>query len=108
MGTAFDGDQNPCEFRLRLFVSGATPRSARAIANITAIVEKCLSGQYDLEVIDAFQQVEMVRTQQIVVLPTLIKHQPLPARRVVGDFSDKDQVLLGLGIEAGQPPVHEL
>jgi circadian clock protein KaiB len=94
---------DPVRFRLQLYISGATPRSAQAIANIKAISEKRLHGQYDLEVIDAGQQAALVRDQQIVVLPTLIKHLPLPIRRMVGDFSDTDRVLLGLGLEPDAP-----
>ena len=63
----------PGRYRLRLFISGATPRSTQAIANIKEIGETRLHGNYDLEVIDAYQQAELVRDQQIVVLPTLIK-----------------------------------
>ena len=90
---------DPPRYRLRLYVSGATPRSARAIANIKAISEKRLSGRYDLEVIDAYQQAELARDEQIVVLPTLIKSLPSPLRRMVGDLSDEEQVLLGLGLD---------
>jgi circadian clock protein KaiB len=90
---------DPPRYRLRLYVSGATPRSAQAIANIKALGEKRLAGRYDLEVIDAYQQAELARDEQIVVLPTLIKSLPGPLRRMVGDLSDEDQVLLGLGIE---------
>lgn len=88
----------PPRYRLRLFVSGATPRSARAIANIKAIGEKRLSGRYDLEVIDAYHQAALARDEQIVVLPTLIKALPGPLRRMIGDLSDEEQVLLGLGL----------
>ncbi len=90
-------------YRLRLYVSGATPRSTQAIASIKAIGEKHLHGRYDLEVIDAFQQAEMVRDQQIVVLPTLIKHLPHPLRRMVGDLSDEERVLVGLGLMPEEP-----
>jgi circadian clock protein KaiB len=89
----------PVRLRLQLYVSGATPRSALAIANIKAIGEGRLQGRYDLEVIDACQQGELLRNQQIVVLPTLIKHLPLPIRRMVGDLSDTKSVLLSLGLD---------
>ena len=85
-------------FRLRLYVSGATPRSRRAIENIKAIGETRLAGRYDLEVIDAYQQAELAKEQQIIVLPTLIKSLPGPLRRMVGDLSDEEQVLIGLGL----------
>jgi circadian clock protein KaiB len=94
---------DPVKFRLQLYISGATPRSAQAIANIKAISENRLQGRYDLEVIDAGQQAALARDQQIVVLPTLIKHLPLPIRRMIGDLSDTDRVLLGLGLALEEP-----
>ena len=92
-------DPEPVRHRFQLYVSGATPRSAQAIANIKAIGQRLLQGDYDLEVIDACQQAELLRKQQIVVLPTLIKRLPLPIRRMVGDLSDTERVLLGLGLD---------
>jgi circadian clock protein KaiB len=89
---------DPSRYRLRLYISGATPRSTQAIANIKEIGETRLHGRYDLEVFDAYQQAALLRDQQIVVLPTLIKHLPLPLRRLIGDLSDGEQVLVGLGI----------
>ena len=94
---------DPPKYRLRLYVSGATPRSTQAIANIKAIGEKRLAGRYELEVIDAYQQAELTRDQQIVVLPTLIKFLPGPLRRLVGDLSDEEHVLVGLGLEEVNP-----
>jgi circadian clock protein KaiB len=86
------------KYRLRLFISGATSRSSQAIENITAVAEKYLTGRYDLEVIDAYQQVDLLRNEQIVVLPTLIKELPVPLRRMIGDLSDEDKVVIGLGL----------
>ncbi|MHB8886030.1 MAG: circadian clock KaiB family protein [Methylovirgula sp.] len=97
------GEATPTElpvYKLRLFVSGATPNSARAIANIKAIGQAQLQGRYELEVIDAYQQAELLRGEDIVALPTLIKSLPLPMRRMVGDMSDDAEVLLVLGLEA--------
>ena len=93
----------PHRFRLQLFISGATPRSAEAVANINAITQKRLSGRFELEVIDVGQQAALARNHQIVVLPTLIRHLPLPIRRIVGDLSDTDKVLLGLGLALEEP-----
>lgn len=93
-----DAAVDPPRYRLRLYVSGATPRSTRAIENIKALGERRLAGRYDLEVIDAYQQAELARDDQIIVLPTLIKSLPGPLRRLVGDLSDEEQVLLGLGL----------
>jgi circadian clock protein KaiB len=98
---------DPARYRLRLYVSGATSRSTHAIANIRAIGERLMSGHYDLEVIDVYQQSELLREEQIVVLPTLIKSLPLPLRRMVGDLSDKNRVLLCLGLEPEAEPEPE-
>ncbi len=83
---------------LRLFVTGSTPRSTRAIRNIRTICEEHLPGRYDLEVIDIHQHPEFTQPEQIVVTPTLFKKLPLPFRRMIGDLSNKDDVLVGLGI----------
>src|ERR1700761_6744475 len=88
----------PPIYRLRLFVSGATPRSQQAIQNIKAIGEKHLQGNYELTVVDAYQQASQAIGEQIIALPTLIKFLPPPLRRMVGDLSDEDQVLLSLGL----------
>ena len=83
---------------LRLFVTGTTPRSARAIQNIRAICEDQLQGRYDLEVIDIYQHPEFAQREQIIVTPTLVKKLPLPFRKVIGDLSDQERVLVGLDI----------
>ena len=95
------GDQP--RYRLRLFVSGVTPRSTLAIANIKAIGDRYLHGRYDLEVIDAFQHPDLLHVQQVIVLPTLIRLLPLPVRRRGGDMSDHTSVLLGLELVADEP-----
>jgi circadian clock protein KaiB len=83
---------------LRLYVSGATPRSAEAIANLSEICEERLKGRYDLQVIDIYQQPELASERQIVAVPTLIKQLPLPLRRLVGDLSKEERVLVGLDL----------
>jgi circadian clock protein KaiB len=85
-------------YHLRLFVAGTTPRSARAIQNIRAICEDNLQGRYDLEVVDIYQHPEQINPEQIVVIPTLVKERPLPLRKMIGDLSNKEQVLIGLDI----------
>lgn len=85
-------------YRLRLFVTGTTPRSARAIQNIRAICEEKLQGRYDLEVIDIYQHPEQALPEQIVVAPTLVKKLPMPVRRLIGDLSNQERVLAGLDI----------
>lgn len=91
-------DPEAPHYHLRLFVTGTTPRSARAIRNIRAICEDHLSGRYDLEVIDIYQFPEHARTEQIIVTPTLVKRVPLPIRKLIGDLSDTVRVLAALDI----------
>lgn len=86
------------QYRLRLFISGTTPKCARAIENIRAICEENLPGRYDLEVIDIYQHPEQAKPEQIVVTPTLVKKLPLPFRKMIGDLSDNERVLVALDI----------
>ena len=86
-------------FKLRLFVTGASPNSLRAITNTKAFCETYLKERYDLEIIDVYQQPLMAQQEQIVALPMLIKKFPLPERRLIGDMSDTKKVLKGLGLE---------
>ena len=85
---------------LRLYVTGMTARSARAIENLRAICDEYLDGRYDLEVVDIYQQPVLTRGEQIIAAPTLIKKLPLPMRRIIGDMSNRDGVLLGLDLVA--------
>lgn len=91
-------------YLLRLYVTGSTPRSIRAIQNLRAMCEAHLTGRYEIEVIDIYQQPEQAETGQIVVTPTLIKSLPPPVRSVIGDLSDADRVLISLDIV---PPQRE-
>ena len=84
---------------MRLFVTGASPNSTRAIANLKNICETYLKDQYELEIIDVYQQPEKAQTEQLIALPLLIKKSPGIERRLIGDMSDKEKVLKGLGIK---------
>ena len=86
------------QYRLRLFITGSTPRSIRAIENMRRICQEHLMGQYDLEVIDVYQNPEATRDLQIVATPTLVKILPEPLRRIIGDLSNKERVLAGLNL----------
>jgi len=86
------------KYHLRLYVTGSTPQSAHAIANIKNICEEYLKGRYELEVVDLYQNPLLTIGEQIIAVPTLIKKLPLPLRRIVGDMSDKDRVLVGLDL----------
>lgn len=83
---------------LRLYVAGLMPKSTLAIANMKRICEENLQGRYELEVIDLYQQPQLAQGDQIVAVPTLIKKLPLPLRRVIGDMSNTERVLVGLDL----------
>jgi circadian clock protein KaiB len=83
---------------LRLYVTGTTPSSTRAIVNIRRLCEEHLRGRYELEVIDITQHPTLVAGEQILAAPTLIKKLPLPLRRFVGDMSQTERILLGLDL----------
>lgn len=85
------------EYILHLFITGATPNSVRAVANIKQICEDHLKGNYQLEIIDVYQQQALAEKEQLIALPLLIRRQPLPERRLIGDMSNTEKVLKGLG-----------
>lgn len=84
---------------LRLYVSGASPRSLQAIRNITSVCDEHLADRYALEVVDVYQQPDRAREDHVVALPVLVKKQPLPLRRLVGSLSNRRQVLRTLGLQ---------
>ncbi len=88
----------PSRYVLRLYVTGMTPRSGRAVKNLRAICNEYLDGRYDLEIIDIYQQPVLTKGEQIIAAPTLVKKLPLPMRRIIGDMSDRDRVLVGLDL----------
>jgi len=83
-----------------LYVTGSSPRAETAIANLRRICEEELRGQYTLEIIDVLEHPEMAESDRILATPTLVKQLPPPLRRVIGDLSDKDKVLLGLEVRS--------
>jgi len=83
---------------LRLYVAGQTPKSVNAITNIRTICEENLKGRYVLDVIDLYQQPLLAQGEQIIAVPTLIKKLPLPLRRIIGDMSNTERVLVGLDL----------
>lgn len=85
-------------YLLSLYITGSTPRSQRALANIKRICEEHIRGEYELKVVDIYQSPEIAGKEQIIAAPTLIKTLPAPFRRLIGDFSDEERVLLGLDI----------
>ena len=91
---------SPAEERyvLRLYVTGMTQRSTEAFSTIKALCEERLQGRYELEVIDIYQHPQLAIDEQIIAVPTLVKKLPAPLRRLVGDLSDTERVLLGLDL----------
>jgi circadian clock protein KaiB len=83
---------------LRLYVAGMTPRSAEAIRRVTDFCEKHLTEQYELEIIDIYQKPALMKGEQIVAIPTLVKHLPEPLRRLIGDMHDEDKLLFGMDL----------
>jgi len=90
--------QQQHKYTLRLFVTGASPNSLRAISNLKGICETYLKDNYELEIIDVHQQPLIAGREQIIALPLLIKKSPDPERRLIGDMSDINRVLRGLGL----------
>jgi len=87
------------KYLLRLYITGSTIRSVLALTNLKRICEEYLEGRYELEVIDLYQHPALAKGEQIIAAPTLIKQLPLPFRRIIGDMSDKEKVLLGLDLK---------
>jgi len=86
------------KYLLRLYVTGTTGKSVRAIQNVRRICEEHLQGVYDLEVVDIYKNLPLAKGDQIIAAPTLIKRLPAPLRRLIGDMSDEQRVLVGLDI----------
>jgi circadian clock protein KaiB len=90
------------KYLLRLYVAGATPKSTQATITLKKICEEYLSGRYDLEVIDIYQQPVLAKGEQIIAVPTLIKKLPLPLRRFIGNMADVERILVGLDLKPRQ------
>jgi len=86
-------------YNLRLYVAGQTPKSIAAIANLTKLCKKHLAGRYTIEVIDLMKEPALAQRDQIIAIPTLIRHLPEPLRRIIGDLSNAEKVLVGLDIQ---------
>jgi len=96
--TAVTAAQPTAHYVLRLYVTGTTPHSTRAIVNIRKICEQHLQGRYVLEVVDISRRPTLAEGEQIIAAPTLIKQLPLPLRRFIGDMSQTERILLGLDL----------
>jgi len=99
MSTSGAGDGPvPETWKLKLYIAGQTPRSLAALANLKKIVEDHLDGRYQIEVIDLLENPQLAKGDQILAVPTLVKDLPLPVRKIIGDLSDTERVLVGLDL----------
>jgi circadian clock protein KaiB len=91
------------KYLLTLYVTGTSPRAKIAVANLQRICDQELAGQYELEIVDVLEHPQRAEDEKILATPTLIKQLPPPLRRVIGDLSDKEKVLLGLAVQSQAP-----
>jgi circadian clock protein KaiB len=94
----YESNSKATIYVLRLFITGASPNSIRAVENLKTLCEKHLTDRYKLEIIDIHQQKELAENENVIALPLLIKKSPGPERRMIGDMSDTKRVLKGLGL----------
>ena len=99
-----EGDVDRVWWYLRLYVAGQAAKSLRAFANLKALCEEHLPGQYEIEIIDLVENPSLAGGDDILALPTLVRRLPPPLRKVIGDLSDFERVLVGLRVEPRSPP----
>jgi circadian clock protein KaiB len=87
---------------LRLYVAGQTPNSLKAFANLESICEQHLNGKYRIEIIDLLKHPKLAKGDQILAIPTLVRKLPPPLKKIIGDLSNKERVLVGLNITPGK------
>lgn len=104
-GSALFAERQPVDepFELRLYVAGQSPKCVRAIENLKEVCEEHLSGRYRVEVIDLLEHPQLARSDEIIAVPTLVRKLPHPIRRILGDLSDKEKVLVGLQLRQAAP-----
>ncbi len=98
----FQENNEPLEseiWQLRLYVAGQTPKSMTAFANLKKICEEYLNGQYQIEIIDLLENPYLAKQDQIVALPTLVRKLPPPLKKIIGDLSNKEKILVGLNLQ---------
>jgi circadian clock protein KaiB len=91
--------KKPKVFKLRLYVAGQSPKSIRAFANLKVLCEQHMKGRYQIEVIDLLEHPHLARGDQIIAIPTLVIKLPQPVRKIIGDLSNTDRVLVGLALQ---------
>ena len=89
-------------YRLRLYVAGQTPKSVLAFRNLTQICEEHLQGRYEIEIIDLLENPQLARGDQILAVPTLVRRLPEPIKKIIGDLSNTERVLVGLDLRVRQ------
>lgn len=89
----------PTKWRLRLYVAGNTPNSIAAFANLKDICDKHLGGRYQIEVVDLLENPTLAKGDQIVAIPTLVRKLPYPVKKIIGDLSNRERVLVGLDLK---------
>ena len=90
-------------FELRLYVAGQTPKAVQAFANLRRICEEHLAGRYRIEIIDLLEDPRLGQGDQILALPTLVRRLPAPIKKIIGDLSNTERVLVGLDLRPGRP-----
>jgi circadian clock protein KaiB len=96
-----DGASEPEQWNLRLYVAGQSPKSLRAFANLKRLCEEHLQSRYQIEIIDLVANPQLAAGDEIVAIPTLVRRLPSPMRKIIGDLSDEDRVLVGLQLRPG-------
>ena len=108
--TANNGDRAAAQrhsaafFDLRLYVAGQTPKSLTALANLKKICSNHLDGHYEIQVVDLLKTPQLARGDQILAIPTLVRKLPQPIRKIIGDLSDTERVLVGLDVRQNSRP----
>ncbi len=87
---------------LRLYIAGQTPKSLKALSNLKKLCAEHMSDSYQIEVIDLMKKPELAQQDQVLAIPTLVRNLPVPIRKIIGDLSDTERVLLGLDLHAGR------
>ena len=98
-----EDEGEPGQYRLRLYVAGQTQKSMTALANLRRVCEQHLAGRYDIEVIDLMKNPQLAAGDQILAIPTLVRRLPAPLKRIIGDLSNNEKVLVGLDIRPSEP-----
>lgn len=91
-------------FHLRLYVAGQSPKSVRAVENLRQVCEQHLAGRYTVELVDLVENPQLARGDEIIAVPTLVRRLPPPIRKIIGDLSDTEKVLVGLQVRTGAGP----